>query len=361
MEFKPLNQFLSTEGPLVIAGPCSLESQEQIIDVALQLRNLPSEHQVHLLRAGIWKPRTRPNQFEGLGIEALPYLLEAKKISGLKTTVEVATPEHIEAALKYEVDVLWIGARTSANPFSVQEIADALKGVDIPVMVKNPINADLQLWMGAIERLALAGLDKIIAIHRGFSMYSKSQYRNAPIWKIPVELKSKWPTLPLICDPSHITGDRSLILEVAQKAMDLNFDGLIIETHPQPEIAKSDAAQQVTPQMLHKILRDIKIKKGFNTSFDNDLMILREQIDHIDRQILNSLKERKSIVEQIAHAKKAHNLTALQLHRFKDLMQERMELAQNFDLNVELVKEIFDNIHEDSLKIQSDIFKFESK
>jgi chorismate mutase len=238
-----LPNYNANTNPLVIAGPCSAESLEQMLTTAHALKNIPA---VKIFRAGIWKPRTRPNNFEGLGEIALPWLAEVKKQTGLLTTTEVATAKHVELCLKHGVDILWIGARTTANPFSVQEIADALKGVDIPVMIKNPINADLQLWIGAIERLNNVGLNKIIAIHRGFSVADKLEFRNDPLWRIPMELKVKFPELPLICDPSHITGDRELIQKVCQKAMDLNMDGLIIETHPEPAKAWSDAAQQVS-------------------------------------------------------------------------------------------------------------------
>jgi chorismate mutase len=247
----------SPSRPLVIAGPCSAESREQVLETATALAQIP---EVKFFRAGIWKPRTRPNNFEGLGEIALPWLAEVKRQTGLLSTTEVATAKHVELCLKHGVDALWIGARTTANPFSVQEIADSLRGVDIPVLVKNPINADLQLWIGAIERINLAGVTKLMAIHRGFSVADKLEFRNDPLWRIPMELKVKFPDLPILCDPSHITGERHLIKKVCQKAMDLDMNGLIIETHPDPDKAWSDASQQITPHQLKAILDQLEIK-----------------------------------------------------------------------------------------------------
>jgi chorismate mutase len=355
MKIKALNSWLPHEKPLLIAGPCSAESEAQVLTTAIELKK---NSWVKVFRAGIWKPRTRPNNFEGLGEIALPWLQTVKKETGLLITTEVATAKHVELCLKHGVDILWIGARTTANPFSVQEIADCLKGVDIPVMVKNPINADLQLWMGAIERLSLSGIDKLIAIHRGFSVADKLEFRNDPIWRIPIELKMRLPEIPIICDPSHITGARDLIFKVAQKAMDLDMNGLIIESHPDPDRAWSDAAQQLTPTKLFEILSHLKLKSELcsNKNFDQEIEILRGQIDRIDHELLDTLNIRKEIVEKIAHAKLNQNVTALQRHRFQELMIDRLLSADKIGLDKELIKEIFSAIHEDSIRIQTDIF-----
>jgi chorismate mutase len=346
--------------PLVIAGPCSAESSEQVLETAKALAQIP---EVKFFRAGIWKPRTRPNNFEGLGEIALPWMSEVKKQTGLLVTTEVATAKHVELCLKYGVDALWIGARTTANPFSVQEIADSLKGVNIPVMVKNPINADLQLWIGALERINLAGITKLIAIHRGFSVADKLEFRNDPLWRIPMELKVKFPDLPILCDPSHITGERQLIHKVCQKAMDLDMNGLIIETHPDPDKAWSDASQQITPDQLKIILSQLDIKTEYsnNQNFSQELSNLRDQIDRLDHEILHSLKLRKAVVEKIANAKLNQNITALQRNRFDQLMKERIESGMKFGLEEQFIKEIFDSIHEQSIKIQTDIFEKNKK
>ncbi len=351
-----LPNFKDNGEPLVIAGPCSAESLEQMLTTAHALKEIPT---VKIFRAGIWKPRTRPNNFEGLGEIALPWLAEVKKQTGLLTTTEVATAKHVELALKHGVDVLWIGARTTANPFSVQEIADALKGVDVPVMIKNPINADLQLWIGALERINNAGITKLIAVHRGFSVADKLEFRNDPLWRIPMELKIKFPTLPLICDPSHITGERELIQKVCQKAMDLGMNGLIIETHPTPEKAWSDAAQQVTPERLNTILSELKLKTEYssNPDFGLELTNLRAQIDRLDNELLHVLKLRKDVVEKIAKAKIEQNITALQRGRFDSLMKERLETGKNLGLEESFIKEIFDSIHDQSVKLQTDLFE----
>jgi chorismate mutase len=354
-----LPQYNSSE-PLVIAGPCSAESLEQMLETAHALKNIPA---VKIFRAGIWKPRTRPNNFEGHGEIALPWLAEVKKQTGLLTTTEVATAKHVELCLKNEVDILWIGARTTANPFSVQEIADALKGVDIPVMIKNPINADLQLWIGAIERINNVGINKIIAIHRGFSVADKLEFRNDPIWRIPMELKVKFPELPLICDPSHITGDRELIQKVCQKAMDLSMDGLIIETHPDPTKAWSDASQQITPKKLQFIISELSHKTEYSNDTDFEALLnnLRNQIDRLDNELLHTLKLRKDIVVKIANAKMEQNITALQRNRFDKLMRERLDAGKSLGLEDLFVKEIFDAIHDQSIKLQTDLFERSKK
>ncbi len=335
MKITPISSWLLNfkdhADPLVIAGPCSAESQEQVLETAHALKNIPA---VKIFRAGIWKPRTRPNNFEGLGEIALPWLLEVKKQTGLLTTTEVATAKHVELCLKHGVDILWIGARTTANPFSVQEIADALKGVDIPVMIKNPINADLQLWIGALERFNHAGITKLVAIHRGFSVADKLEFRNDPLWRIPMELKVKFPELPLICDPSHITGERELIQKVCQKAIDLDMNGLIIETHPDPNKAWSDAAQQITPLKLKQILSELSLKTEYSNNSDFELQLnnLRAQIDRLDNELLHTLKMRSDVVEKIANAKIEQNITALQRNRFDHLMKDRIITGKQLGL-----------------------------
>jgi chorismate mutase len=342
--------------PLIIAGPCSAESEDQVLKTAHALKEIP---EVSIFRAGIWKPRTRPNNFEGLGEIALPWLKRVKDETGLLVTAEVATAKHVELCLKNGIDILWIGARTTVNPFSVQEIADALKGTNIPVMVKNPINADLQLWIGAIERLSLAGITKFIAIHRGFSVGEKLEFRNDPLWRIPMELKIKYPDLPLICDPSHITGNRELIQKVCQKAIDLDMNGLIIETHPDPDKAWSDAAQQVTPEKLAEIIRSLSLKHedSHDKFFTDQLNDLRDQIDRLDNELIHTLKLRKNVVEKIAQAKITQNVTALQRNRFDQLMKLRIESGEKLGLNQDFIKEIFATIHDQSVEVQTDLFE----
>lgn len=356
MEILPLNSWLPHSAkPLVIAGPCSAESLEQVMNTATALKK---SGMVHLFRAGIWKPRTRPNSFEGLGEIALPWLSTVKKELGMMTTTEVASAKHVELCLKHGVDVLWIGARSTVNPFTVQEIAEALEGVDIPVMVKNPINADLQLWIGALERLNQKGIKKLVAIHRGFSVGEKLHFRNAPLWRIPMELKIKYPNLPLICDPSHITGERELVASVCQKAMDLDMDGLIVETHPNPEVAWSDASQQVTPEKLIQILTGLDIKSEFSANKNSEQLLdeFRRQIDRLDYELLQLLSLRSNVVKKIAATKVENSITALQRHRFDQLMKERQESAKTLNLDSDYVKEIFDAIHEQSIKMQTEFF-----
>jgi chorismate mutase len=363
MKIDPLHVWLPNlklGTPLVIAGPCSAESEEQVLKTAHALKDIP---EVSIFRAGIWKPRTRPNNFEGLGEIALPWLKKVKEETGLLVTAEVATAKHVELCLKNGIDILWIGARTTANPFSVQEIADALKGTNIPVMVKNPINADLQLWIGAIERFSLAGITKLIAIHRGFSVGEKLEFRNDPLWRIPMELKLKYPQLPLLCDPSHITGQRELIQKVCQKAMDLDMNGLIIETHPDPDKAWSDASQQITPQKLAQIIQSLSLKKEYsqNKEYTDQLNDLRDQIDRLDNELIHTLKLRNNVVQKIAKAKISQNVTALQRNRFDQLIKERMETGEKLGLNKEFVKEIFATIHNQSVEVQTDIFEKNKK
>lgn len=336
-----------------MAGPCSAETEEQVLEVAAQLKSI----QPQLFRAGIWKPRTRPGAFEGIGEKGLKWLQEVKKQYGFKTTVEVATTEHVEACLKHDIDVLWIGARSTVNPFTVQEIADALQGVDIPIMIKNPVNPDLNLWIGAIERIYNSGIKKVIVIHRGFSSYNKTQYRNDPMWEIPIELKRIFPDLFLICDPSHITGNRNLISKVSQKAMDLNFDGLMIETHYDPDNAWSDKAQQVTPKNLVEILTQLIVreKNSDNVLFNKTLEELRENIDQIDKDLVNILQERMHLVSQIGALKKENNITILQPERWADIFTTRQDWAKELNLTPEMVYQIFQLLHKESIRKQTEV------
>ena len=337
--------------PFLISGPCSAETPEQLLTTANQLKNKVN---LSVLRAGIWKPRTRPNSFEGIGEEALKWLLEVKKELNLKTTIEVANAKHVELALKNEVDILWIGARTSVNPFSIQEIADALKGIDIPVMVKNPINPDLQLWIGAIERIQNVGISDIAAIHRGFSAYGISTYRNKPMWEIPIELKRLYPKLPLICDPSHIGGKRDLIQSISQKAMDLTFDGLMIESHYTPDDAWSDAQQQITPDTLKYIIDNIIIRDSeFNTNTLLELNSLRAKIDSLDEVILDTIAKRMNLIELIGELKKEQNIPILQVERWNTIIQTFSDLASELKLSDKFTSEFLNALHTESIRKQT--------
>ncbi len=355
MKFAPLNTWLPTKTqPLIIAGPCGAESLEQVLTTAQQLSEL---NKIALFRAGVWKPRTRPNAFEGKGEEALKWLQEAKKQFGIKTTVEVANAQHTELALKYGVDVLWIGARTTVNPFSVQEIADVLKGVDIPVMVKNPIHADLQLWIGAIERIYNSGINKIAAVHRGFHYYGKAKYRNTPMWQIPIELKTQFSDLPIICDPSHISGNTELIYGVAQKALDLGMDGLMIESHYNPAIALSDAQQQLTPEQLNELICKLVLRKSNTNDSEilDKLSQLRNMIDDIDEELINVLKKRTQVIEQIGSYKKNHQITIFQLERWQEMLRTRAQWADKLGLSRIHIEKICQVLHEESIRIQNEL------
>lgn len=345
---------LKTHSPLVVAGPCSAETEAQVMETATLLAQNPG---VSLLRAGIWKPRTRPGSFQGVGEEALPWLVNAGKANNLPTATEVANSLHVEAALKAGVDVLWIGARTTVNPFSVQEIADALKGVDIPVIVKNPINPDLELWIGAIERLSMNGITRIMAMHRGFSGVQSNGYRNAPLWEIPIALRARIPNLPLLCDPSHITGDRNKLSGVAQKALDLGMDGFMIETHPSPDAAWSDAAQQITPQQLFDLLGKLNIRSNSSTDplVETRLAELRSQIDEVDEQLLLLIAKRMGVVKEIGAYKKDAGITILQLERWKEIIDSRTELGQQLGLSSQLLNDYLELIHNASIRLQSRI------
>ena len=303
--------------PLIIAGPCSAETEEQVFNTAKQL----SEKGIKIFRAGIWKPRTKPGGFEGIGEQGLPWMQRVKKELGMLVATEVANTKHVEAALNAGIDILWIGARTSANPFAMQEIADALKGADVPVLIKNPVNPDLELWIGAIERINGAGIKRIAAIHRGFSTYDKKLYRNLPMWHIPIELHRRIPNLPVICDPSHIGGRRELIAPLCQQAMDLGFDGLIIESHCSPDNAWSDAKQQVTPDVLDFIIDRLVIRNIISST--ESIEALRSQIDECDNSLLDILAKRMRISREIATYKREHNMTVVQATRYNEILDKR--------------------------------------
>jgi len=342
--------------PIIMAGPCSAESEEQVLSTAKEI----SAMGVKIFRAGIWKPRTRPNAFEGVGSVGLPWLQEVKKQTGMLVSTEVANVKHVYESLKYGVDIIWIGARTSANPFAVQEIADSLSGVDIPVFVKNPVNPDVDLWIGAIERINQAGINRIAAIHRGFSAYDKTLYRNAPHWQVAIELRRRIPNLPIITDPSHICGSRELLYDISQKAMDLNFDGLIIETHINPDKAWSDAKQQVTPQGLKNILDRLILRKQ---DVDENQMLtlaeLRDKIDKLDDKLINIIEERMKVVEEIGTYNKINNITILQNKRWDDLLRSRLILGERKGLSEDFINKVFMAIHQESINKQTQIMNDE--
>ncbi len=354
----PLREWgLNNDRPLLIAGPCSAETEEQVLQTAREL----DKSLVHVFRAGIWKPRTRPNSFEGVGSVGLEWLKRVKEETGLKVATEVANVKHVYEALKAGVDVLWIGARTSANPFAVQEIADALKGVDVPVFVKNPVNPDLELWIGAIERICQAGIAKVGAIHRGFSSYGKSKYRNIPHWQIAIDLKRRIPDIALINDPSHITGNASMIASVSQKAMDVNFDGLMIETHCNPHEAWSDAKQQITPSELHELVNNLVLRspEALVLHAGDTLEELRAKIDVFDNELMEILTGRMQVVEKIGMWKKQNNVTIYQASRFEQILRSVAAKAQKFGLKPEFVENIFKAIHEESISRQTAILNDE--
>ena len=353
MQFESIKTWLpSINEPLIISGPCGAESLEQLLKTAQQLKEI---NKVSLFRAGVWKPRTRPNSFEGKGEEALQWLTEVKKQFGFKITVEVANAQHTEMALKYGVDVLWIGARTTANPFSVQEIADALKGIDVPVMIKNPIHADLQLWIGAIERIYNSGISKIAAIHRGFHYYGKTKYRNKPFWQIPIELRTLFPDLPIICDSSHISGNKELIPSVSQKALDLGMNGLMIETHYNPDLALSDASQQYTPSQLNQLISKLVLRNQLSEDelIINKLSDFRKIIDEIDDELLNVLKKRMQIIEKIAIHKKEQNISIFQLGRWQEILRTRVQWADKIGVSRQHIEKICILLHEESIRLQN--------
>ncbi|MBI1344164.1 MAG: 3-deoxy-7-phosphoheptulonate synthase [Terrimonas sp.] len=340
--------------PLIISGPCSAETEEQVLATA---QGLAAIGQVDMLRAGIWKPRTKPGMFEGIGAKGLPWLQQAKKLTGLPTTVEVATGKQVEDALTFDVDVLWIGARTTVNPFSVQEVADALRGVEIPVLIKNPINPDLELWSGAVERVARAGIKQIGLIHRGFSSYGNTEYRNAPMWHLAIEMKRRNPGMIIINDPSHICGRRDILMETAQKAINLDFDGLMIESHIDPDNAWSDAKQQVTPEKLGEMLRSIIWRREDVNSeeFHAALEKLRQQINHLDDELMQILSQRMKIAEKIGEYKKNNDITILQTNRWNAILERAFKQGEKIGLSKEFITKYFDAVHMESINHQNKI------
>lgn len=340
--------------PLIISGPCSAETEQQVVETATRLAKTGK---VDMLRAGIWKPRTRPGSFEGIGTKGLPWLQQAKKLTGLPVAIEVATGKQVEDALHFDIDVLWIGARTTVNPFSVQEVADALRGANIPVLIKNPINPDLELWTGAVERVAKAGINQIGLIHRGFSSYGNTEYRNAPMWHLAIEMKRRNPEMMIINDPSHICGRRDILLDVAQKAIDLDFDGLMIESHIDPDNAWSDAKQQVTPEKLAEMLGTIIWRKEDINSeeFHAALEKLRQQINHLDDELLQLLGQRMKIADKIGEFKRNNNITILQTNRWNEILQRAFKEGEKIGLGQEFITKYFDAVHMESINHQNKI------
>lgn len=354
MEFTPLNQWIPIDSaPLVIAGPCSAESEHQVMFTAQQVAKIP---QVKVFRAGIWKPRTRPGAFEGVGKQGLSWLKKAREETGLLLTVEVAKPSHIEEALEAGIDILWIGARTVVNPFSMQELSEALSGIDIPVMLKNPVNPDIKLWIGAIERLLKTGHTRLAAIHRGFSQYEKTAYRYPPHWEIPIELMRLMPGLPMICDPSHIGGATNLIPQIAQQALDLEMQGLMLETHYDPQHAWTDAKQQLSPAGLATMIENLIIRSPKGTrDFERSLEELRNEIDLIDEEMLRLLSKRMKIAHEMGNYKYAHNITILQLRRWKELFADRMAKGTKQGLDQTFLMNLLRLVHEQSIQIQTTV------
>jgi chorismate mutase len=346
--------WLPQKTPIIISGPCSVESEDQVFKTAQEISEIGK---VTILRGGIWKPRTRPNSFEGVGEVGLKWLKDAGNNIGLPVATEVANAEHVEACLKHGIDLLWIGARTTVNPFSIQEIADALKGVDIPVLIKNPITPDINLWIGALERINAAGIDKLAAIHRGFSSFDKSSYRNTPMWEIPIELKLLCPDLPMLCDPSHIAGDKDLISYVSQKALDMNMDGLMLESHMNPLLAKSDAEQQLTPVELKNLLNHliVRVKETDDKDFTNKLEQLRVVIDDLDEELINKFASRMSIIEKIGEYKSVNNVTILQLERWDKILKNRSFLAEKVGLSDVFIRKMLELVHQESIRIQTKV------
>jgi len=339
--------------PLVIAGPCSAETEDQLVKIAKQLK----DSDVSVLRAGLWKPRTRPGNFEGVGALGLKWMQTAKEETGLLTTTEVANANHVDLALENDVDILWIGARTTVSPFIVQDIAEALKGTDKTVLVKNPVNPDLSLWLGAVERFYTAGVKNLGVIHRGFSTYEKTKYRNNPEWQIPIDLQNRFPDLPLILDPSHIAGRRDIIFDLCQTALDLNYDGLMVETHHDPDNAWSDAAQQITPATLIQVMKDLKIRKEISESEDfvNSLKNLRAKIDITDHQLLEILSKRMKIADEIGKIKKTQNVAILQTSRWNEILGKMILEGEQQGLSEEFVLKMFKAIHQESINHQKKV------
>lgn len=352
--------FAKNDAPFVVAGPCSAENIEQVLSVAKEVTALP----VHLFRAGVWKPRTRPGSFEGMGEEALIWLQEVKHTYDIPVAVEVASPHHVEQVLAHDIDVLWLGARTTVNPFLVQKIADALKGVQIPIMVKNPVNPDAGLWQGAIERIASVGIEDIAAIHRGFSTYNAaSVYRNQPNWPIPIELKRRMPDIPIICDPSHITGNSSMVADIAQKAMDMGFEGLMIETHTDPAAALSDADQQITPNDLKTLLDNLVVRATSSAALSEDMGIeyLRQIMDGVDAEIIDLIARRMELSEKMGQLKKEYNMPAYQPERWDDIIKTRGLRAEQLGISKEFIIKLYEKIHNHSISKQLEILQATNK
>ena len=349
LELLPLSLPSDNDRPFVIAGPCSAETEEQVMNTAKQL----AAKGCHNFRAGVWKPRTKPGGFEGNGEKALPWLKQVKEETGMLVATEVAKPEHVELSLKYGVDILWIGARTAANPFAMQDLADAMRGVENPVLVKNPVNPDLELWIGAMERLNQAGVKHMAAVHRGFLIFYKKIYRNLPMWQIPMELHRRIPNLPIFCDPSHIGGRRELVAPLCQQAMDLGFDGLLVESHCSPDEAWSDARQQVTPDVLDYILNLLVIRDEHGTT--EDINLLRKQIDEMDNELLNLLAKRMRVCREIGQYKKEHNLTVFQADRYTEILDKRGAQGSLLGMSPEFIAQVFENVHEESVRQQVEI------
>lgn len=340
--------------PLLIAGPCSAESEEQVMEVALRLAKIPC---VKAFRAGVWKPRTMRDPFEGVGSKALPWLRRVKEETGLLTCIEVATPKHLEEALKAGIDIFWIGARTTGNPFSVQELADGMRGLDIPVMVKNPLTPDLKLWIGALERIHHAGIRRLAAVHRGFSTFERGAYRYPPLWDLPIELRRLFPNLQVICDPSHIAGDAALIASLSQKAVELDMAGLMIEVHPNPSAALTDARQQLTLDGFEALIRQLHFLRSRNEDGEERLLQLRQRIDMIDHELLSLLADRQNVVEEMGRWKHEHHITILQSDRWREIFEDRLRRSRNLGLSRDFVVKMLQEIHRESIRVQERIYK----
>ena len=349
LELCPLNLPSDNNRPIVIAGPCSAETEEQVMKTA---RDLAAKG-CHNFRAGVWKPRTKPGGFEGNGENALPWMKQVKEETGMLVATEVAKPEHVELCMKYGIDILWVGARTAANPFAMQDLADAMKGIEVPVLVKNPVNPDLELWIGAMERLNQAGVKRMAAVHRGFSSFDKKIYRNLPMWQIPMELHRRIPNLPIFCDPSHIGGRRELVAPLCQQAMDLGFDGLLVESHCSPDEAWSDARQQVTPDVLDYILNILVVRDEHVTT--EGIAMLRKQIDEMDTELMNLLAKRMRVFREIGQYKKEHNMTVFQANRYTEILDKRGAQGALLGMSPEFIAQVFENVHEESVRQQVEI------
>lgn len=358
MDIQALSSWIDLDGqPLVISGPCSAESENQVMETAREVSHLPL---VKVFRSGIWKPRTRPHYFEGVGTQGLKWLQNVKAETGLLTTVEVASPQHVEACLKHDIDILWIGARTVVNPFSVQEITQVLQGVDIPVMIKNPVSPDVKLWIGAIERVNQAGISRIIAIHRGFYSMNKTLFRNPPMWEIPIELKRLIGGIPVVTDPSHICGNRNTLFHIAQKAMDLEMDGIMIESHINPNSALTDMEQQITPFQLKELLGKLVLRKHEGTiEFQRKLDELRKEIDDVDQELIDLLARRLKLVREIGNSKRKHQITILQIHRWNEVFNKRIKKGQKKGISKDFLSQFMEILHEESIRIQNEVMNDE--